>query len=304
MRLVAAITLLILACPLPAHAVSSKGSFFDATLEVTPHQASDAGAFNVRGVTSCSNSVVMIVFKNYTGADDFEQYRPAFRSRADGRFDYSGSFPVPDRVRPGSAYLYTDQGCGEPDASPSPNVPVTISKVRGLLAFTRNRASASSVVRLSGDQCFGATGTRVTITFSGLRHEAVSAPLKGYSYSLEVVVPSSGGTLTAITSDQDCRGSTQATASITVVTPATLPPATKPPKSPSRPSVPPTTTSTPRVRPFPSPTDSIGAAESARNGKSSSVKGWVIVILGLTGAGAAVAVAALRGRRGRQGKTG
>lgn len=288
-RILAAITVAVFASPLVAHA----GSILDATLQVTPRQASDAEAFNVRGITSCSNSVVMMVFTNYLGEDDFAQYRPTFRSRADGRFDYTGTFDVPDQVRPGSAYLYTDQGCGDPDASPSPHVPVTISKAHGRLAFTQATAAASSVVRLSGDQCYGPAGARVSIRFSGLRRDAVSAPLKGSSYSVEVRLPSRGGTLTAVTDEQDCLGSTQARASLAVTSPATLTPAT----SSSRSGMPHARTSTPRASPSSSPSGSIGPAEPGRTGWSGFSK--VILTLGLIGAATAVVVAASRGRRRR-----
>lgn len=214
----------------PAHAQEPSG--LDTTIVVVNKQAPVGGIFKVTGRTSCDLTDVMLKYVRFDGTGDIDVQQAKTTRRSDGLYNYSLSYVVPSAARPGPARIFADQRCGNPDAAPSEDVNVTITKATLALLATPARAVGGSTITVTGDRCYGDADNRVTVRASGAISDTVSAPLSAQRFSATFKTPAGRtGSVTFSVSGPDCTGSKTATTQAQLVTssqPTSTPPSTPP----------------------------------------------------------------------------
>lgn len=259
---------------------------FDATIDtLSPTSAPDGGVLHVTGRTSCTETDVILRFYTYDGRESYEPQQARIVSHdRNGRAHYAIDYVIPAIARPGRGLIFAYPGCGNPDAYPSPEREVTITK-----APMRLVATGARTVTVAGTRCYGDADGKVTVRSS--RGSAVVAALKADRFTARFT--RTPGPVTFSVVAPDCTGSHPA--SVRVAGARSSSP------GPSRSATPPATPSqavspTASVRPSPSapslaPSSSPATVTADRPLEPASTVPWLLyglaaaVLIGGTSAG-------------------
>lgn len=222
------------------------------TITVHNKQAPVGGVFQVSGRTSCELTDVMLKFTRFNGSGDIAVQQTKTKPRSDGLFDYSIAYVVPADARPGGATLYADARCGDPNATPSDDVHVTITKAQIALTASPSRVPAGSNVTVTGHSCYGDDDGKVTVRAAGSMTSSATVSLSGHRFSASFVPPAGRtGVITFSVGGPDCSGSKAASMQVRLV--GASRPTTAPPTTTTAPSVTPVSPTATSGRPSPSP---------------------------------------------------